>query len=313
VTEGLSQKIFNRFDRYEKQYVMLCLGLYVFINNTINASSDWMEATRDNNIPEFSFWEPFCWEYSSALSTLLLFPILIWWFRRVPFELSRLRRFLLLHLVGTVVFSALHVSLMVLFRELVYALVGGNYNFGAVASEFFYEYRKDAWGYLFLMALYYIYRFIYARLKGEASLISQQHKAPLIVSSNQNYESVEQNSDEPLFSENSSNAPDHLLVKKLDKEFLVKVADIEWLEAAGNYVNLHSGGRIYPLRSTLVALLPRIDSKGFARIHRSYGVNINLIESIASLPSGDGEVHLQGGQTLSLSRRYKEAFKDRLK
>lgn len=294
-----NQKLFTRFDKRPNVYMFVLWAFYILVNNTINATSDWMEASRNNAIPEFAFWEPFSWEYSSALSSLLLVPILLWWFRFLPFSLLRIRRFLFFTFIATVVYSALHVSLMVLFRELIYVVMSGNYDFGSVYFEFLYEYRKDAWGYLLFMALYYAYRFIYVRLKGEARLISHQQFGDTA------------NAQQGAIIE--SETPEHLLVKKLDKEFLVKVSEIEWLESAGNYVNLHAKGRVYPLRSTLSALLPRIASKDFVRVHRSFGVNINQIESISPLPSGDGEIHLLSGKTLALSRRYKDAFRDKVK
>ena len=105
---------------------------------------------------------------------------------------------------------------------------------------------------------------------------------------------------------------DRLLVKKLGKEFIVKVEDIEWLESSGNYVNLHIKGRIYPTRATLTQLIAQIEDQGFCRIHRSHAVNLNNIESITPLSSGDSEVRLSNGKTLNLSRRYKDAFKSRL-
>lgn len=279
---------FTRFDQHPKRNLLLLFVIYLLINNSITASSVWMEATRDGNTPGFQLWEPFVWEYSSALSVLLLLPGLIWLYKRFPIRFERLGQFFVVHLLGSLLFAVLHVALMVAMRELVYALMGGNYDFGATGREFFYEYRKDAFGYLFMMGLYHGCVFIYWRLKGEASLVEAQSEQP-------------------------QSAPEHLLVKKLDKEFLVKVADIEWLESSGNYVNLHAEGRIYPFRSTLKGLIPRIESRGFSQIHRSYGVNVNKVKSIESLPSGDGEITLLNGQTLALSRRYKDAFKQKYK
>jgi hypothetical protein len=296
----LSHRLFERFDKRPSVYIICALVVYWFINNTINATSVWMEANRNGATPDMSLWEPFAWEYTSLLSNVLLLPLLIWWFNKLPFSLSHLLRFAFLTFLATVVYSALHVGIMVTLRELIYSVMGGNYDFGNVYIEFFYEYRKDAWGFIIFMAMYYIYRFIYKRLKGEASLIHEQ---------------LQDNNDSADFSHEpqaNATAPEHLLVKKLDKEFLVKVADIEWLEAAGNYVNLHCGGRIYPLRSTLSGLLPNIAVRGFAQTHRSFGVNLNKIESISSLPSGDGEIHLLSGKSLALSRRYKESFKSRV-
>ena len=48
--------------------------------------------------------------------------------------------------------------------------------------------------------------------------------------------------------------PERFLVRKLGREFLVAAADIEWLQASGNYVNLRVRGRDYPLRSTIAAI-----------------------------------------------------------
>ncbi|MDF2177457.1 LytTR family DNA-binding domain-containing protein [Aliiglaciecola sp. CAU 1673] len=276
--------LFERFDRRRHLYLWLAVGLYLLINNGINASSVWMEHNRDGN-PGIALWEPIVWEYTSALSTLILLPLLFSMARRFPPKMTRIGQQILLHFGASLVLSLLHVALMVWMRELIYLMLDNHYQFGPLVREFFYEYRKDAWGYLFFYSLYQIYLFIYSRLRGEAELIGSQQA----------------NENQPV--------PDHLLVRKLDKEFLVKVEDIDYLESAGNYVNLYSGGRIYPLRATLATTLERLQGKGFSRIHRSYGVNHNAIDNIRYLPSGDGEIQLKNGQALSLSRRYKDDFK----
>jgi hypothetical protein len=302
---SFGHSLFTHFDKRPRVYAFALLAFYLFVNTTINATSAWMEGSRDGQIPEFALWEPFSWEYTSLFSTLLLVPIMVWWFKRVPFSISRFGRFVLLNLIATVIYSALHVGIMVALREWIYWMAGGNYNFGNALIEFFYEYRKDAWGFIFFMAMYYAYRFIYTRLKGEASLIDESSNG------GEQRDQAKLRQDEAL-NQAPKRVPEHLLVKKLDKEFLVKVDDIEWLEASGNYVNLHIGERIFPLRSTLSGLLPKISEKGFAQTHRSYGVNLHKIESISSLPSGDGEIHLHGGHVLALSRRYKDDFKSRV-
>jgi DNA-binding LytR/AlgR family response regulator len=53
----------------------------------------------------------------------------------------------------------------------------------------------------------------------------------------------------------------------------------------------------------------QISTKDFCRIHRSHAINLNSVESITPLPSGDSEVKLSNGKVLSLSRRYKDDFK----
>lgn len=274
---------FERFDRHPRLYVALLLGAYLFINNSINATSVWMEHSRGGT-PHIALWEPFAWEYTSALAFFLIAPLLFAWFARVPPRLSSPGRQLLLHFLATLVFALLHVGLMVGFREVIYYFSGGNYQFAPWLREFFYEYRKDAWGYLFWFLMYQLYHFVYSRLKGEARPVDEQE-------------------------DSHSQAPEHFLVRKLDREFLVKVADIDYLESSGNYVNLHSQGRIYPLRVTLGELSERLQAKGFSRIHRSYAVNHNAVDSISYQSSGDGEIQLKSGHTLNLSRRYKDSFK----
>jgi DNA-binding LytR/AlgR family response regulator len=106
--------------------------------------------------------------------------------------------------------------------------------------------------------------------------------------------------------------PDRLLVKKLGKEFIVRVEDIEWLESSGNYVNLNIGNRIYPLRATLSTLVDQLEPRGFRRVHRSHAVNLDFVESISPLESGDATITLRNGKTLNLSRRYRTEFRQHL-
>lgn len=280
--------LFERFDKHKTVYLSILIAVYILLNNSINATSDWMETTRDGS-PQFAIWEPFVWEYSSAIGNLVLLPLLFFIWRKLPLKLVSLSLQLAKHFVISLLFSAAHVAIMVWIRKGIYWLVNSAYDFGPLLREFFYEYRKDVWGYLFFFLLYQVYLFVYRRLKGEANLIEAEPS-----------------------DKNSTTSPEHFLVKKLDREFLVKVADIEWMEASGNYVNLYSNGRIYPLRSTLTELSERLKTKGFSRIHRSYAINHDAIEHISYLPSGDGEIKLKNGQTLNLSRRYKEEFKLRL-
>lgn len=68
--------------------------------------------------------------------------------------------------------------------------------------------------------------------------------------------------------------PERFLVRKLGRDFLVATADIEWIQASGNYVNLHVRGHDYPLRSTMAAIEAKLDPAVFVRIHRSYLVNL---------------------------------------
>jgi len=275
------------FQQYKQRYEITMLLIYFLINNGINATSVIMEAQR-KGMPSFQLWEPFVWEYSSAISTLALIPALLYLLKILPFDWGNIRKSVAIYFVSSVIFSMLHIMIMVAIRELVYWTQAGHYDFGNVGFELLYEYRKDVWGFIFLIAVIKSYGFILSRLQGEANPVGDGEDE--IISSN----------------------IERLLVKKLGKEFIIRVEDIEWLESAGNYVNLHIKQRIYPMRATMSHLVPKIENKGFCRIHRSYAINLDLIDSITPLSSGDSEVKLTNGKILNLSRRYKEAFKLKL-
>ena len=130
------------------------------------------------------------------------------------------------------------------------------------------------------------------RLQGEASLLdAPDDDAPPV---------------EPI------ERPERFLVRKLGREFLVPAADIESLQAAGNYVNLRVRGREYPLRSTIAAIEARLDPRRFRRVHRSHIVNLDHVASIEPLETGDARVHLRDGQIVPVSRRYLGVLRDSL-
>ena len=277
----------SHFQRYKLRYEVSALIAYFLINATVLATSVIMEKSRVYDVLPFSIWEPFVWEYSSGFSSLLLFPAIVYVLKKYPFQWQHIKRSLLFYLAVSVLFSLSHVGLMVGMREIAYALVSRDYDFGQVGFELIYEYRKDLWSFIFFVIVIKGYQFIVGQLQGEANPIAQG----------------EDNTTKPAMN------LDRLLVKKLGKEFIIKIDDVEWLESSGNYVNLHINQRIYPIRSTLSALSKQLSERGFCRIHRSHAIRLDMVESITPQASGDSEVKLKNGKTLMLSRRYKDAFK----
>lgn len=100
-------------------------------------------------------------------------------------------------------------------------------------------------------------------------------------------------------------APDRMLVRSGSKAFFVKLDDIEWLEASGNYVRLHTAARDPRalVRETLAHLAGWLPPK-FLRVHRSAIVNLDLVAEVRTLPSGDGDILLKSGARVALSRRH---------
>ena len=81
--------------------------------------------------------------------------------------------------------------------------------------------------------------------------------------------------------------------------------DIDWIQAADQYVILHVGAKEYLMRESLHRLARRLPRERFAQIHRSHVVNVARIKEIARLRKGDAQVTLAGGQLLRMSRRYR--------
>jgi two-component system LytT family response regulator len=99
---------------------------------------------------------------------------------------------------------------------------------------------------------------------------------------------------------------ERIAVKSLGRVVFLKVEDIEWIEAAGNYVNLHVGSHAHLLRETMNGIETQLDPGKYARIHRSTIVNIERIKELSPLFHGDYSVTLTNGTRLTLSRSYRE-------
>lgn len=252
------------------------------VANVVVVRLDWQRAGKP-----LALWEPVVWEASSLLMVGLLIPAIAVFAARVRTRAPSLRAGLLAHLLATPVFCVIHVVGMVALREAAYALAGGDYDFGAWPRELAYEYVKDIQSYFTIVALIELYGLLLRRWQGEARMLSDDAPTPRPVT-------------------------DRFLVKKLGREFLVRVADIDWIESAGNYVTLHVGDTGYLLRDTMAAMAARLDGQGFARVHRSAIVNLDRVAQITPFDTGDGEAELTGGARVPVSRRYRADLKQRL-
>ena len=105
---------------------------------------------------------------------------------------------------------------------------------------------------------------------------------------------------------------ERIVVRTNTSVVFVPTADIRWVEAAGDYVILHTDGHKHLLRETMTGLLDQLDPALFARIHRSSIVNLDYIRELQPLYHGDYLVVLHDGAELRLSRRYWDAFEAKL-
>lgn len=112
---------------------------------------------------------------------------------------------------------------------------------------------------------------------------------------------------------NSVDAPvagEHkIAIKDNESTILVDSDDIDWIDAAGDYMCLHVKGVTHVMRSTLKALMSKLDPDNFKRIHRSTVVNLARIERVTSQDKGEYTLDLDCGERLKVSRNYRDAIK----
>jgi hypothetical protein len=251
------------------------LLIAVAVSNSFSTIAD-----MDRGGMDIAWWKPTTWEFSSvSLNWLLVFAI-AWWLKRFPFTAAGWWRSLPAHILFTFPYSLVHVSGMVGIRELVYAAMGQSYDFGAWWPNWVYEYRKDLVGYIIIVAglsafrIYGLWLDSRSRNTAAGGLLQS---APL----------------------------ERLVVRKLNREFILSIGDIDRIEADGNYVTVYVKDDSYPLRESLVALEKKLDQKHFARVHRGHIVNIDRIREIQPWDHGDYRIVLKDGSFVNFSRRYR--------
>ena len=252
--------------RWGPWLLILAVGVVITV---VNATSEILEAQRDGDTLDPR--GPFTWEVSSLLLVLALAPCIGMAVRRWPPRGEDWPRIAAIHAALTVPFSLLHVGGMVAIRKAVYALAGSFYDFshGVLARELFYEWRKDVLIYALLAATYYVFQ-RYTEARSPATGGDQR-----------------------------------IEIRDGSAAVFLAPGDILLVEAAGNYVEFHTGARTHLVRATLAAWEARLAQCGFVRVHRGRLVNRSRIASIKPTPAGDVEIMLDDGRTVIGSRRYR--------
>ena len=114
----------------------------------------------------------------------------------------------------------------------------------------------------------------------------------------------------PLHSSDDALAADRkIAIKDHDSIVLIETADIDWVDAAGDYMCVHVKGETHIMRSTLKNLMSRLDPDKFKRIHRSTVVNLDRIEQVTSQPKGEYILDLDCSERLKVSRNFRDSIK----
>ena len=144
------------------------------------------------------------------------------------------------------------------------------------------------------------------RLKND---VDRSFKSPLIGA----IEEISERASKEKTDETVNNLPDGMKRKLLVRDSgVVKVIpfdDIDWVDAAGDYMCVHAVGETHVIRSTLRDLMTKLDDNLFVRIHRSTIVNIERVVSVTPLQKGGSLLHLTQGESLKVSRNYRDSIR----
>jgi hypothetical protein len=252
----------------------------------LNATSGIMEAQTGGR-PPVQPAEIWLWEVSSVFMVVALSPAVGWMVWRIPPPLGSgppaWLRAIGIHLAAACIYSVAHVLGMVLIRTAGYATVGWTYDFsyqGDNVMPFLYEWRKDLLTYLSNAVLFWgwgLWRVYTAEQDRRAGATPMTADA-------------------------------RIEIRDGARVTLIEPGQIAWIEAAGNYVEIHVGGATHLERGTLAAFEAKLAGRGFVRIHRSRLINRARIAGFRPTPSGDLEITLDDGRMIAGSRRFRAAL-----
>lgn len=106
----------------------------------------------------------------------------------------------------------------------------------------------------------------------------------------------------------NNNYLSRVVVRSRGKAKVVDVAEIDWIEAADDYLKLHAGAEVHLMRGSLGAFEKRLDPAEFARVHRSTIVRLSRVKEMEPYFHGDYSITLTDGSRLRLSRTYRASF-----
>lgn len=261
--------------RHER-FLWLIVSLITLAIVAVNAMSIMTEAERRGDPLDVRV--PWITEATSAFFVILLFPVVAWFVRRLPFDARGLRKAVVAHLALSVAFSAVHVAGMVLLRKIVFRWgFGFDYSFfDVIWRDALYEYRKDVVTYAMFCTLIYLVQALMKRDEALASAEADLNKRVALKSGSQTV--------------------------LIDPEALL------YAKAAGNYVEIFVREQTHLVRISMAKLERLLEENGadIARIHRSYLAAKPRIASIKPKNDGDAEITLSNGERLPVSRRYRK-------
>jgi len=145
-------------------------------------------------------------------------------------------------------------------------------------------------------------------LKSKAAVDRESRLVELLASlSGDESDKIKELISAPAWSEEARYS-DRLSFKDGSKVVILSADEIDWIDAAGDYMCIHAAGKTHIIRETMKALEQRLDPQRFQRIHRSAIVNAGKVKELHPHSNGEYFLTLEGGQELKLSRSYKDVL-----
>lgn len=215
-------------------------------------------------------------QVTSAIAVLIMIIFVVYWLRLFPLRRDRWVPAVIGHTAGSVMFAFGHQTLMVIMRALIYPLYGTSYTWRLdFASNLIVEYQKDIKIYLGIILI--MSGYLYWRR-------TQESAAPARATTNR------------------------LVVQTGTGEAVIRLEDIDYLEASRNYVTVHAGGREYLVRDTIGNIEKRLSGGSLVRSHRSFIVNVDRIAELKKIDDAY-RILLVNGADVPLSRGYRDTLK----
>ncbi|MDZ5647927.1 LytTR family DNA-binding domain-containing protein [Nitrospirillum sp. BR 11828] len=276
-------------------WALVWLAFYL-LPTTVNIFSVLTEHER-GGASRIAAWEPICWEYSSAIGGFAALPLVYLAVNRAVWARAPWRS-LGLHSVTMLGYSTVHVAIMMGLRSILYGLVGGTYHMGPLVREFPYELRKDIITYLVATAILTMGRQL-VRLSRVVALVEAQQAAGAALMHAPTPVPM------PVPLPPVAEPPPRLELKVGTRRVFVAPEEILQVSAAGKYVEVMTAERVHLVRRSLADIQADLPPQLFVRVHRSRLLNRAAIQRVDSRPSGDLDITLTTGLTVTASRRFK--------
>jgi two-component system, LytTR family, response regulator len=101
-------------------------------------------------------------------------------------------------------------------------------------------------------------------------------------------------------------------VRHVDRIAFIEAATVDWIEASGDYIELHVGRTRHLVRMTMAEAAERVDPHRFVRIHRSTIVQLDRVSGLEPSVTGEDVILMRDGTRLKVSRRYRHPMRQRL-